>query len=400
MARLAALSLRLTEAFAEVGSLQGIQDAILSNKLTIEEASTQILDLARKLTGSASGQILLLEGQDTLVIKASTSPEEVNVTRVGVSNSVSGIAVETGHLINVPDIRKEPRYRPFLGGKMLSELAVPLRAGDKIIGVVNIESAELATFKKHDEEILSVLAGVAAMAFRTADELDLRKRASEADKMLSAGQIVHRLTGRSGAIRGWIEIIKDEQTELLQSNETFAMAINDIELKAGEILKLVDELKQRAAGQFELLEVPPLIKGALDKFGQTEEFKKFGGKLVIENQIKSALPRIRADATLTEVFLNLLTNSAKAMSEGGQIQILSDVDPGWVNISFADNGPGIPPAYQKVIFDAKFSGSDQPGHGLGLWWSRAYVRTLGGDLFLESERRRGACFTVKLPIPS
>jgi len=402
LARQAALSMRLAQSFAETESLSKIQESILSGNLTVEEASNKILLQAQRLINAETGQVLLLEN-DSLRISASTNPGDIG-TVVPVKDSVSGMAVIDSIPVNVQDITIEEPYKTlykrFLGPDMHSELVVPLRIGNKIYGVLNAESPRIGAFKQHHLDILSTLAGQAAIAFRTVEELELRKRASEADKMLSAGQIVHKLAGRSGAIRGWIEIIKDEQSELLQNNETFATAINDIEFKAGEILKLVDELKQRASEQFKSLEIPPLIDLALDKLYKSEEFRKFGGKIKIEKKIPYQLPQIRANSTLAEVFLNLLTNPVKAMPNGGYIEILSKVESEWVLISIKDNGPGIPAEMHDMIFDSKFSGAGQSGHGLGLWWSRAYVRALGGDILLDSNRGQGACFIVKLPVTS
>lgn len=401
LARQAALTLRLAEAFTIVETLRDVQDGILTEQYNTEDASDVILNKAQTLIRAETGQILLLEDPITLVIKASTNPEEVNVTRVKVSDSVSGMAVEQERPINVRDVQTEEpyksRYKQFLGGNMHSELVVPLRVGERIIGVVNVESPRIGAFNQRHIEVLSTLAGQAAMAFRTAEELELRKNKVEADKMLSAGQIVHRLTGRSGAIRGWIEIIKEEQPELMLTNKNFSNAINDIELKAGEILKLVDELKLSAAGQFKIVDIPPLVHLSLEKLTSTEEYEKFGDKVVVENHVPESLPQVRADSTLSDVFLNLLTNPLKEMPNGGKVEIFAEAKSKWVSISFKDNGPGIPPEMHEKIFDSKFSGSDKPGHGLGLWWSRAYVQLLGGDILLESARGRGACFTVRLP---
>jgi putative methionine-R-sulfoxide reductase with GAF domain len=44
----------------------------------------------------------------------------------------------------------DPEYRPFLGGIMRSELAVPIRVGARIIGVVNLESPSISAFDIDD----------------------------------------------------------------------------------------------------------------------------------------------------------------------------------------------------------------------------------------------------------
>ncbi len=67
-----------------------------------------------------------------------------------------------------------------------------------------------------------------------------------------------------------------------------------------------------------------------------------------------------------------------------------------------DNGPGIDPADQKVIFD-KFRQvgdtltSKPQGSGLGLHISRQIVEHFGGRMWVESAPGKGACFSFTLP---
>jgi C4-dicarboxylate-specific signal transduction histidine kinase len=96
---------------------------------------------------------------------------------------------------------------------------------------------------------------------------------------------------------------------------------------------------------------------------------------------------------LLQVFLNLARNSQRAMetTERKQLTISSTVEPGAVIIRFEDTGPGIPDV----------SGLFQPFHqsataaGLGLYVSRAIVRSFRGDLQHEP-RSEGCCFAVSL----
>ena len=182
----------------------------------------------------------------------------------------------------------------------------------------------------------------------------------------------------------------------MNTNTTFALAINDIEAKSIEILNLVKELQQQT-GKFEPVDIYQSLNVAAEKLQNTEEFQNFGAKVEIVNKLSPDLPKVYADSTLAEVFLNLLTNALKEMPDGGQVEIIAEADQDWVYIKFKDDGTGIPVEMHETIFNSKFSGRGG-GHGLGLWWSRAYARALGGSLTVESERGKGACFTVKLPV--
>jgi len=110
--------------------------------------------------------------------------------------------------------------------------------------------------------------------------------------------------------------------------------------------------------------------------------------------VQEHLPLATADRYgLLQVFLNLARNSQRAMetADRKQLTISSTVEPSSVVIRFEDTGPG--------ILDA--SGLFQPfqqratSAGLGLYVSRAIVRSFRGDLQHEVGRE-GCCFAVSL----
>jgi C4-dicarboxylate-specific signal transduction histidine kinase len=96
---------------------------------------------------------------------------------------------------------------------------------------------------------------------------------------------------------------------------------------------------------------------------------------------------------LLQVFLNLSQNSLRAAQdvEDRELSIRVVVNGGSVTVLVEDSGPGI--ADPSVLFQAFQRGADS--NGLGLYISRALVRTFNGDLrYLESER--GARFAIDL----
>ena len=105
---------------------------------------------------------------------------------------------------------------------------------------------------------------------------------------------------------------------------------------------------------------------------------------------------------ILQVLLNLLSNAAKFVpSPGGQVQVRLVPDAQGVTVCVQDNGPGVQPGHEAMIFD-RFHQTDlgvqvAHGTGLGLPISRHIAEHLGGRLWLEQSAQPGACFCFWLP---
>jgi two-component system sensor histidine kinase KdpD len=124
------------------------------------------------------------------------------------------------------------------------------------------------------------------------------------------------------------------------------------------------------------------------------------------HQIRIALPAdlplLEFDAVLVErVFCNLLENAAKYTLPGSEIRVEAGVDGGEARISVIDNGPGLQPGSEEVIFEKFTRGkkeSDTPGVGLGLAICRAIVEAHKGRIWAENVPAGGARFVFTLPL--
>jgi two-component system, NtrC family, sensor kinase len=112
--------------------------------------------------------------------------------------------------------------------------------------------------------------------------------------------------------------------------------------------------------------------------------------------------RIRAHAgPLNQVFMNLLTNAAQAISaakETGTIEITTTRKPDQIEVTIHDDGPGIPPDVLPRIFDPFFTTKDVgKGSGLGLSIVHGIVERHGGRIDVDSSAEKGTTFVVSLP---
>jgi signal transduction histidine kinase len=115
------------------------------------------------------------------------------------------------------------------------------------------------------------------------------------------------------------------------------------------------------------------------------------------------VPPLHADPDrLTQVLQNLLSNAAKFVpAEGGRVRVALAADARGATIEVHDNGPGVPPEQQQLVFEKFRQGGDAlnrpQGTGLGLPISRQIVEHFGGRMWLRSDPGQGACFGFDLP---
>ncbi len=111
--------------------------------------------------------------------------------------------------------------------------------------------------------------------------------------------------------------------------------------------------------------------------------------------------RVRGHAgQINQVFMNLLTNAAQALSgrDHAVVTIETRGDPSGVEVKIGDNGPGIPPDVLPRIWDPFFTTKDVgEGTGLGLSIVHELVERHGGTIEVETRLGEGTAFTVKLP---
>jgi CheY-like chemotaxis protein len=111
-----------------------------------------------------------------------------------------------------------------------------------------------------------------------------------------------------------------------------------------------------------------------------------------------------SEARLGQVFLNLLLNAAQAIGDGdtarNTITLRTRVEGGRVVVEVQDTGCGIPADALGRIFDPFYTTKPSGvGTGLGLSICHGIVRSLGGELSVESAPGVGSVFRVALPIP-
>jgi Nif-specific regulatory protein len=133
-----------------------------------------LLDRAVEFTGADSGTISILdESRKFLEIKAFRGFEQdvPKTVKLKIGEGVTGRCIVTGKLRNVGDTSQD-KYYIAVRQDIRSELAVPLKVGNKNFGVISVDSKRLEAFNADHEEYLQMLAEYAAQIFTTTTSVE------------------------------------------------------------------------------------------------------------------------------------------------------------------------------------------------------------------------------------
>jgi len=118
----------------------------------------------------------------------------------------------------------------------------------------------------------------------------------------------------------------------------------------------------------------------------------------IDVHFQRKLPLVKIDVSQINLAIsNLLINSVQAVSERGEIHLLTRASKKNVFIIIKDNGTGISKDHLHKIFDFMFS-TKPTGSGLGLSIAKKIISDHHGDITVRSELNRGSTFRIRLPL--
>ncbi len=194
------VDVRLGERVEELTALSAISRE-LNATLEPGRIFEVVLDEALKITGATHGFISLLAmDAQQLQVRAARgyTPAEVQQLEdepVSPGAGITGRAAVSGRPVVVGDVHTHPDYLPLLDATQ-SEIAVPIRYAQSVVGVLNLESPESAAFTDDHVRFLEALAEQAAIAIGNAQRLDelkdrndlLRRKAEQLTNLFRIGQ--------------------------------------------------------------------------------------------------------------------------------------------------------------------------------------------------------------------
>ena len=232
-------------------------------------------------------------------------------------------------------------------------------------------------------------------------EEDLREADRRKDEFLAT--LAHELRNPLAPIRNSLHIFRMAGIQ----DPAVSRVTDMMERQVQHMVRMVDDLievSRISRGKIELrrerVELASVLRSAVDTSLPLVEAARH--KLTVDVPTDPII--LEADPVrLSQVFANLINNSAKYTPEGGKIDVRVTLEDGMAVVCVADNGEGIPPNMLSRVFNmftqVNTGARAQGGLGIGLTLARTLVHLHGGSIEAKSDGvGRGCEFRVRLPI--
>ncbi|HMZ07779.1 MAG TPA: PAS domain-containing protein [Anaerolineales bacterium] len=345
---------------------------------------------------AATGEIgnTMLAGGHSLVIG--------NSSMIGwcIANNQARIALDVG--------KDAVRFINPLLPLTRSEIALPLRTRDGVIGAMGFQSERPSAFTEWDIQALQTMANQVANAINTARLFEERShlikemetKNAELEKFTYT--VSHDLKSPLVTIRGYLGYLRSDaqKGDMERFDKDMARVIKSTEIMQALLQDLLDLSRVgRIINLTEKVQFRELVEETVNLIMAP------GVRSRIRVEIQPHMPDILADRTrIIEVLQNLISNSIKFMGrqETPVISIGSsgrDTETGFPIFFVKDNGIGVEPQHHEHIFGLfNRLNPEVKGTGIGLALVKRIIEVHGGRIWLESEgNNKGSTFYFTLP---
>jgi signal transduction histidine kinase len=301
----------------------------------------------------------------------------------------------------------QPGEEPLVERGLRSQVVAPLSTGGQTIGYFTLARRLPDAFSPEEVELIALLGRLVGSAVQNIRAYEAERTTVEELRRLSAlradfvSLVSHELRSPMAAVIGSARTLQERWRELRpDQREAFLAVIADETSRLARLIEDVLHTSRIEAGtftyRFSEVDLVHLAREAV----AAAEIAQDEVRLAID--VASALPTVHGDPErLRQLLDNLVSNAVKYSAAGQEVRVSLGGDNGRVRLAVRDNGPGIAPEHQTLIFE-KFgraaTGGAKPGTGLGLFIARSIAQAHGGSLDVQSALGRGTTFTLTLPV--
>jgi K+-sensing histidine kinase KdpD len=337
--------------------------------------------------------------------------EQVGRVRLAVGEGITGRVAESRAPISTPDATVDPRFSWVRGldvQELHGMLSVPLVWNERVVGVLNIQTAAVREFAPEEVTFLGTIAALLGgvvekgrMQAEAEEQLDRLSQLDAARAELLA-VVTHELRTPLAVVRAYVDLLSD--TAVARADpadrdlvETWRVGATD---QVTRLDRLVDSILTtvRAEGLTGLRRDPFDVVGAISNTVGTLAL------LLRTRPVRWDAPDramvARGDETrFRQVLEQLLDNEAKYAPPEQAVSIGIWRVEEEIQVYITDDGPGVPMEDWDAVFEpyVRVDRARSRGSGIGLFAARRLMVAMGGRAWIERNGFGGSRFMVALP---
>lgn len=411
--------LKLLENYEKILTLavKAAVDATLSEVLTLLCKAVEVTSIA----GTMKCSILLLE--DGKYLRHGAGPglpdfynEAIDGIEIGENIGSCGAAAFSKKRVIVEDIMEHPNWEPFRDLATQANIRACwsepiLSSNGEVLGTFAMYFEEPVAPNKHQIEIINSSAYNARIAIEHNRLLvDLEREKQKADmanksKTDFLNHMSHELRTPLNAIIGFSDVIKSEIFGKLD-NDKYAEYIDNINTSGTFLLELIDDILEVSKIESNKISAKPQnvpLKDIIEYCTKLLQNKAEHRKISLIVDVPEDIRDVYADVRhLKQILVNIITNAIKYTHENDTVKISASKINEMIEISIADNGPGIKDSEKEFLFTPfkqlnKDPRITQDGVGLGLSLTKGLVENNGDEIDIQSTYGKGTTATFTVP---
>jgi PAS domain S-box-containing protein len=292
-----------------------------------------------------------------------------------------------------------------------SEIAVPIKIGQHVSGILDIQQIAPHRFADNDLQLMTAIADQLAVVLQKANlystlqtslqqEQMIRSQLLQSERLALVGRLLasvsHELNNPLQAIQNALFLLKEEAGLSEQGHQDLGIVLSETERMAALIERLRSAYRPIRDKDFQPVQLNNLIE---DVYALISTHMRHKG-IVFEFIPDPDLLEVSGISDqLRQVVLNLFLNAIEVMGPGGRLTVQTQnlIEQNEVLFTVKDTGPGIEAEILPRIFDA-FITSKHTGTGLGLTITHDILQQHRGRISAENNPEGGAIFHVWLPM--
>lgn len=382
-------------------------DALLQAVVDLTKSSFNLYHAHIYLLDQMRHRLVLRAGADQVGRLMTLEGREIDLN----ADSVVARAARERAGILENDVRRTVSFLPNpLLPHTRSELAVPMIVGERLIGILDLQSDKIDHFGEEDINIHRTLASQIAVAVQNAilfaEQIEASEKLREVDRLKSEflASMSHELRTPLNSIIGFADVLLEGlDGELNERMEEDVRLIRDSGRHLRELIGDILDMSKIEAGRMELryeeIDMQQMTTDIIATAGPLAEAKK----LALYLHIGDGVDVVEADRTrLRQIMWNIMGNAIK-FTEKGYVSLSLETDNTNLLVSITDTGIGIRDENIPIVFE-QFRQIDgnlnrvAGGTGLGMPITKKLVELHGGEIWVESVLGQGSTFHFTLPL--